>query len=442
MLAARGGSVDPLVRAPPKKVWVGLLAFAALGAVAFAIYGHGRYYAVEPLAAPTTDAELPPIATAIDDATAYLVRFNTDGRFVYRQHVDGQQMPRTKYNVLRHAGSIYSLGHSFGRPGGGEPATRAVIVAAARYLVEHYVRPLRDENANALAVWSIPREEGSQTGNPQAKLGGAALGVIALETARAIDPTAVPLETAQGLGRFILFMQEEEGSFRSKYEDESGFDVDFDSLYYPGEAILALTLLYEADHDERWLEAAVKGVAYLVESRRGSLRLPNDHWLMIAIDRLLPHYGELDAPPLPRADVLAHSIALGRRMLEEQTEVDGRVRDPDLAGSFVRDGRSTPVATRLEGLVALEHTLASEPDHAEDRALVRRGIQRGIAFLRRCQVREGPLSGGFTEALKQLSGMNDERRESQGEVRIDYVQHALSALIGYERMCASGGAGC
>ena len=64
---------------------------------------------------------------------------------------------------------------------------------------------------------------------------------------------------------------------------------DFESLYYPGEATLRLTMLYEADHDEKWLAtAAMKGVSQLVVSRRtvAKAKLPADHWLMIAIDRL------------------------------------------------------------------------------------------------------------------------------------------------------------
>ena len=114
----------------------------------------------------------------------------------------------------------------------------------------------------------------------------------------------------QGLGRFILFMQRENGAFHAKYDDQTGYVRDAESLFYPGEAILALTMLYEVDHDERWLEAAARGIAQLIDSRRGSTSLPNDHWLMIAIDRFIPYHADLATAPVSSAEMLEHAIAL------------------------------------------------------------------------------------------------------------------------------------
>ena len=63
---------------------------------------------------------------------------------------------------------------------------------------------------------------------------------MALVRARSLLPRLVSVTTLREIGNFILFMQREDGSFRSKYCERHKFAHDFDSLYYPGEAILGL----------------------------------------------------------------------------------------------------------------------------------------------------------------------------------------------------------
>jgi hypothetical protein len=70
------------------------------------------------------------------------------------------------------------------------------------------------------------------------------------------------------LGTFILFLQEPNGRFHSTYDPAVGDFGSFQSLFYPGEAILALASVHRIDPDPRWLAAAMKGIAYLEESRR------------------------------------------------------------------------------------------------------------------------------------------------------------------------------
>jgi hypothetical protein len=60
--------------------------------------------------------------------------------------------------------------------------------------------------------------------------------LVALASVRQISPQTVSLEQLQSLGRFLLFLQKEDGSFASKYSIASGAE-DWESLYYPGEAL-------------------------------------------------------------------------------------------------------------------------------------------------------------------------------------------------------------
>ena len=64
-------------------------------------------------------------------------------------------------------------------------------------------------------------------------------------------------------------------------------------------------------------------------------------------------------------------------------------------------------------------------------------VYRGIAFLLNAQIKEGPFAGAFPRSVGRLNQNTPEAKEFNNratEVRIDYVQHALSAMIQYLRL--------
>jgi hypothetical protein len=364
----------------------------------------------DPRLAPTPDRLEKSMAMAVDFLEAHTLE---SGRFIYE--VDGKGEPSgTKYNVLRHAGTIYSLTqyHAIAP----SPELRELILRASRYLVERHVSPVRDLPGRS-TIFSLPGEEEGR--ERSAKLGAAGLGLIALTSARALDETVVSVEVLREMGAFILFMQQPDGSFRSKYSETSQFADDFDSLYYPGEAIFGLTMLYELDRDPRWLEAALRAVRSLIDRQRAMDEPPPDHWLMIATGKLATVYDQAVAPPVTLDEMLGHAIAIGGGMISIQQWV---ALIPGFTGAFGGDGRSTPSATRLEGLIAIHRVL---PDDHPAKPTLTASIHSGVSFLLACQETDGPNVGGFREALRRLGGGRNWRH-----VRIDYVQHALSALIG------------
>ncbi len=120
-------------------------------------------------------------------------------------------------------------------------------------------------------------------------------------TARALRPPSLTLLflslrmilhgflVARRLAEFLLFQQKETGEFLSKYYYIGTENEVFESLYYPGESILALTRLYQIDPDPVWLNAAMKGADWLILTRdasRNSGDLSHDHWLLTKHDRL------------------------------------------------------------------------------------------------------------------------------------------------------------
>jgi hypothetical protein len=110
-----------------------------------------------------------------------------------------------------------------------------------------------------------------------------------------------------------------------------------------------------------------------------------------------------------------------------------------MEGSLAPMGAVTPTATRLEGLQAALTFLPSDHPIVPH---IEATVDRGIAFLLRAQIKEGPHAGALPSSITTLP---DDRKpetrrfnEHATEVRIDYVQHSLSAMVQYlERPAAA-----
>ena len=71
-------------------------------------------------------------------------------------------------------------------------------------------------------------------------------------------------------------------------------------------------------------------------------------------------------------------------------------------------------------------------------ARTRHALTKGVEFLRSTQLKEAPWTGAWTRAAETLPadhpGLPDSFNRRATEIRIDYVQHALSALLMYETL--------
>ncbi len=374
----------------------------------------------QPAATDTVDPAA--LREAIRMAGEYLVRVcDSNGRFEYIRHPSPFVKVRPSYNMLRHAGTMYALAdyHRWS----GDAQALAAIERAAVYMRTRCLKPVEGADG-ALAIWS-GREIDGDSGPARAKLGGAGLGLVAFTHLERLKPGSVPREEMAGIGRFILFLQRDDGSFVMGFTpSEGGKDADWQSLFYPGEAALGLCLLSDLDGERRWREAALRAMKYLALSRKGSADVPADHWALIATAQLLQ--GDKDAvSPEDRALLLAHARQICLGMLQNKDDTSA---DPVIRGAWDADGRTTPTAIRVEGLVAILD-LASEGDDALRQEILK-AIDAAVAFLIRSQVRDGLLAGGIPKTPKQADLAKD---PTAAEIRIDYVQHALSAFLGYGR---------
>lgn len=368
-----------------------------------------------------------------------------DGRVRYVISLDPEVSPRNTYNIVRHAGALFAMGE-FYEEAGKDSGTLKAMVRAAGFMQRHCVKSLQSRR-DLLAVWSIPKLDVvppifMETRHYKAKLGGAALGVVGLIALRRIDEKAVDIKTLQRLCDFIVFMQKPDGGYFDNYSPLlSGRLSDVRSLYYPGESALALVMMYEIDGNEKWLNVAAKTLAYLAKTRKHDplTSIPADHWALIATEKIIPIWEKTNQPTTKEA-VLGHAAQVCKSILNDYV---GEHDDDDFVGSYISviqgkriaDGRTTPLATRLEGLGAV-YLLMKEHD-AKLAERMEEALHRGVRLLIRTQEKEGNYKGAIRRAVKKMeagSGVSRRFNDRVWEVRIDYVQHVLSAYLRYREL--------
>ncbi len=359
---------------------------------------------------------------AIELAGRYLTTAcGDDGQFVYRIYLDPAVEPAPSYNLLRHAGTMYALGkYTAWRS---DRSVEEAALRAARFLKNRALASVGGHK-DLLAVWS-PSEADLGAATLEAKLGGAGLGLVALGSVEGIQSSATPLEGLRGLGRFLLYMQRPDGSFYSKYIPSQGGRSDaWTSLYYPGEAALGLLMLYELDPQPQWRQGAERALNYLAQYRRNQKTVEADHWALLATARLFQIAGR-EKWDVDRAALTYHAAQICQQMLSDMPTA---MPLGAMAGCLTNDGRTCPTATRLEGMQAVLPLLAADYSELGDRMIP--SIDAGIAFLVRAQVQSGPFAGGIPRSVVPVAW--DEGRCD--EVRIDYVQHALCAMLQYDSL--------
>lgn len=335
------------------------------------------------------------------------------GRFVYNTNVNPEiKYNNVRYNALRHAGTLYSMYLC-------EKYLNNFSLKEKRYLASEYFvkRYVKEILPNRYAVVSDMKEE--KMTSEQAKLGGSGLALIGLSN---LYPEGkIDLKILRGLGDFIIYMQKPDGSFYSKYlVTKVKKDDEFVSLYYPGEACLGLLYLNEVDPQAKWVKASKKGLLYLADLRKDKgKKVPFDHWAMLATRKLFenPDNGLTVGEKLllqKHAEQMANSI------------LDKQITDPKnkYQGAFEQNIRLCSIGTIMEGLVAIYYCT----DDEQLKSKILNALNLGTAFLSRYQVKDGLRKGGIpTNASWNLIEAEDKSRV----IRIDNVQHVLSAWITY-----------
>ena len=349
-----------------------------------------------------------------------LAMIEENGAFTYRFNLNPKVKVPERYNWLRHYGALFSLCQAASNPPSMDQTQS--ILNGFDYAKEKCIAPVVGI-PNSLGVWSRPEIEPTVSAEA-IKLGGVGLALVAYCEANKAGVIQADLNLLTQLANFLEHMQREDGGFHSKYFKEGGASSEWVSLYYPGEAALGLTELFLISKDARWLEIAQNSLLYLEKSRRGQSSVPADHWALIATGRIWKLVDEETQHLLH-----AHLAAVVKSILSEQVTGTNTIAD----GCFTPDGRTTPTSTRLEGLIAAYPII----DDARLASKTRAAIELGMEFLASAVEGSGPQSGAFPRAIATINSNHPDApkfNKRATEVRIDYIQHALSAFIGYRQL--------
>ncbi len=333
-----------------------------------------------------------------------------DGSFVY-EYDPVKDEESDSYNILRHAGTTYALLELY-------EATNDTKYLKSAERALHYLR-------ESIIPCPVYKDASCVIEGNEIKLGGNGLALLAFTKYMSVTDSRDDLATAEGIARFITAIQAKNGEFLFYKMDAKGVpDSDFVSEYYPGEAMFGLARLSELTNDATWMSAAHKGADWIINVRDKNIAtndLPHDHWMLYALNEL---YADEQKP-----DYLEHTKRLVNAIVSIQHKgLTGEQEDWN--GGYYNPPRSTPTATRNEGLGAAYKIFMRSGDLAYA-MITKDAMKAGIDFTLRTQftsqkVREigAPREtiGGFHETLDEY------------DIRIDYVQHNISALLAFDRI--------
>ena len=200
-----------------------------------------------------------------------------DGEYIYGYHADtGEEIEG--YNILRHAGSIWSLINLY-RITQDESLVES-IDAAIDYLLDNYIVYRVDDVAYVAELKS-----------GEIKLGGNGLTVIMLSEYMDVFETDKYLEIIRHLANGILEMQDEETGRYYHVLNYPDFTVKeaFRIIYYDGEATFALTRAYTFTKHIKYLDGAARSVENFIDLDYTRYR---DHWVAYSMNEITKYIPE------------------------------------------------------------------------------------------------------------------------------------------------------
>lgn len=348
------------------------------------------------------------VLSSIEYASIYLAQsVKSDGSFIY-EYDPVRDVEEDGYNILRHAGTIYSMFEIY------EAFPRQDIRISGERAIEYMNAQMRSCNRNQALCLEEDRE---------VKLGGNALAMLALIQYSEATNTRDHDDTIHKLATWITSVQDEDGQFTiHKASYPSMRRENFVSTYYPGEAIYALARACQLLETESYCADAESAANWIITVRDDGLginELPHDHWFL---------YGLRELYTVTNNELYAtQSYNIANTIINNQITNDPE--NPHWVGGFYEPPRSAPTATRMEGLIAAYETGNLSYEYKQD---LQKTIKRGVALLTELQITPNILAQNQISFADQgLGGFV--RGFGEQDIRIDYVQHAVSALLGYHR---------
>jgi hypothetical protein len=218
------------------------------------------------------------VGSLMKSSTKYLINsLQADGKFVYGQYPTYDRII-PGYNILRHNAAVWSLVTQYDAASG--EAHKKAIESSKGFMLKEIVY---NQNAGG-AAFAVER------GSNEIKLGGNAITICALAEYMETFQTDEYVGLCEKLGDGMLTMMDQKSGkyYHVLYYGEAGKSdfsrkVAYRTVYYDGEATLALVKLYSLTGDEKWLNAAKAAVEYFI---REDYVLYKDHWVAYAMNEI------------------------------------------------------------------------------------------------------------------------------------------------------------
>lgn len=377
-------------------------AFVVMRVASYLYLDDGTFLALERLRRVIREVDRRNVETAVKRAADYLIRNQQkDGLFLYLLYA-GRNRALTGGRLERHAICATQLLHY-----GVAFADKEALEAAGRCISALVRRCCR----KGAIVWL--REQGT----PFARLGPAAVVLLAIARQKEALKHSPYQKVADGLARFLLTMQRKDGSFNTHMDTKTGAMVRRRCRSYAGKAVLALAVAGNAFGRREWTDAAVEGMHALFAEemrRKSSVNV----WLLKAASVLHRFLTPQEKQ---------FCFATADRLVDSQNRLLGSGYRDYRGAMRLYDGLPSCARDALlgEGLAAVL-ALADKEGCKERAAKYASSLQDLATFLLRHQF--DAVSGHFlAEPQKAFGGFSTTLFDTR--VRCDVVAHAIATLM-------------
>lgn len=216
--------------------------------------------------------ELPII---IKNTGKLLAAMNENGKYVYGYNSNIASKINS-YNILRHAGSTWSLILYYKEYPSIE--LKRTIEDAIEYLIDNFTVDYNND-----ITFVVERK------SAEIKLGGNALALLMLAEYNLVFSDSKYDDISKKIAAGIIYMQNEDGSFNHILDLDFNVEEKFRTIYYDGEATFALLKYYKVNKNEILLDKAKKSIDYFINNNYEQYR---DQWISYALNEYVKINGD------------------------------------------------------------------------------------------------------------------------------------------------------
>lgn len=207
----------------------------------------------------------------IDHSANLLMSMNSQtGRFIYGIRTNnGAEI--NNYNILRHAGSTWSLILYYKQNPSKE--LKEIIDRSINYLLDNYITDYNDHISFVVEKKS-----------DEIKLGGNALTLLMLSDYCEVFNDKKYNQIAKKIADGIIYMQQENGSFYHILDTKGNKKEKYRTIYYDGEAVFSLLKFYKISNNKLYYNKAKKSIDMFLENNYEQYR---DHWISYSMNEFI-----------------------------------------------------------------------------------------------------------------------------------------------------------